>query len=58
MTHLPSQVKYSTDGAAATIAFGHWWGIWSGHVAAIASTAALVWIIIQAYYFLKDKWFK
>lgn len=50
-------LKYGTDGAAFTAAFAHWWGAWSGHVAAIASTAALIWIGIQVFFFFKDRLF-
>jgi hypothetical protein len=51
-------VKYGTDGAAFTAAFAHWWGAWSGQVASIASTLAVIWICIQMYFFVKDRWFK
>lgn len=58
MQTLPQEVKWSLDSVAIGTAFTHWWGIWEGHVAAVASTAALIWIAIQAFYYLKDRWTK
>jgi hypothetical protein len=54
---MNTHVKWSIDGAATTTALAHFWGLWSGHVAAVASTAAFIWILIQAYFFFKDRYF-
>jgi hypothetical protein len=55
---MNTHAKWMIDGAAATTALAHFWGLWAGHVAAIASTAALLWICVQAFFFVKDRFFK
>lgn len=47
--------KYTCDAAAIGIAFGQFMGFWRDNVGVLATTVGLAWLLIQIFFFLKDR---
>jgi hypothetical protein len=55
LDHTPAPIKWSSDGAIFAVGVAHFMGWWKDNVGTLAATAGFIWILIQVYYFIKDK---
>lgn len=55
LRETPTSIKLSLDVGAAGVGIIHVLGWWNTYIGSIAATAGLIWILIQAYYFFKNK---
>lgn len=58
MEFLPKPLRISLDFSALGVGAIHFLGWWQTHAGTVATTAGLIWLLIQASYFFYDRYFK